>query len=729
MTDATRTAPGAVKSLLHIAAAFGFAIVQPGYDLLARYPEFFVARKVGASEVLVAVAVLSLAIPVGLWLVSIALRWISVRLAHRYVALVIGLCAGAVVVQLAKQLSENSGTASILLGAVLGLAAALAYLRVPLVSSFLTLLSPAAVLFPVVFLFFSPVERALFSGQSEAMLGEVLGPEINSNTPVVFVVFDELPTASLMAQDRTIDGSAFPAFAALAREANWYRNATTVAAGSLNAIPAILTGRYPDHTFIPNAVDYPENVFAMLGRSYSVYSQEPITGLCSPFICSTPAGQSLWRALELLGSDLWVIYQHLLLPDSYTASLPAINENWMGFAGEAPAFEQIKIDKTDMSGTQIVHEIKKRSKDRVITASGQDYGAVFDEALDKLVAGNPRFLHFQHVQLPHVPWRYLPSGKQYRDMFVDGKEGNDKWINAQPWLMAQGLQRHLLQVKYVDALLGKLLDKLREIGAYDDALIIVTADHGASFKMGALRRTTTPQNIAEIAGVPLLVKFPGQATGKIVEDFVETVDIVPTIAQVLGIQAPWPMDGFSLLDGSPPRERKISVRSIYGQPQYLEHTGLKDREWLLDFKAEWFGPGNRIDNLFALGPGGRFVGRDIATLNAGSGNQYAATLRRPAQYERVYLHTLYSPSRVLGRIQSMDAIMADNQTILVGINGIIHGSGQLFTRDLEDGHFSVMVPSAPFHEGPNEVTLFLVDDAANPEASLVRIPIIAPEEE
>ena len=177
MTDATRTAPGAVKSLLHIAAAFGFAIVQPGYDLLARYPEFFVARKVGASEVLVAVAVLSLAIPFGLWLVSIALRWISVRLAHRYVALVIGLCAGAVVVQLAKQLSENSGTASILMGAVLGLAAALAYLRVPLVSSFLTLLSPAAVLFPVVFLFFSPVERALFSGQSEAMLGEVLGPE------------------------------------------------------------------------------------------------------------------------------------------------------------------------------------------------------------------------------------------------------------------------------------------------------------------------------------------------------------------------------------------------------------------------------------------------------------------------------------------------------------------------------------------------------------------------
>jgi len=705
------TSPGTLAALLHIAGAVGVAFIQPGYDLLSHYPEFFVARKIDAMPVVIAVVVMSLAIPLVLWLALLAMRLVSRPLAKLYLATVIGVCGGAVVVQLLKSGNDPSGILSLLLGGAVAVAVSFAYLRIQVVSSFCSLLSPAAIVFPTLFLFFSPVSKTLFPPPDESLSGEVIGPEISSTTPVVFIVFDELPTASLMAQDRSIDTQAFPAFAALAQNANWYRNATTVAAGSLNAIPAILTGRYPNHTYIPSAIDYPENVFSLLGNSYSVLAQEPITALCPPVVCSLQATQPLHESLPSLGRDLWVIYQHLLLPEKYTESLPAINENWMGFTDEPAQFEPVEFDKRDMTGAQIVHEIKKQSKERVIAASGKDYGASFEEALLELSPGKTQFLHFQHIQLPHVPWRYLPSGQQYRDMFVDGKEGNDKWIDEQPWLMAQCLQRHMLQVKYVDGLLGKLLSRLKEIDAYDDALIIVTADHGASFKMGALRRTTTQENMAEIAGVPLFVKLPGQRRGQVIEDFVETVDIVPTIADVLNIEAPWEMDGYSLLDDAAPRDRKINVRSIYGQPMYLEQTDLQQREWLLNFKTEWFGADNEIKNLFAFGRGRDYVGRATDSLNADNDQGIRANLNRPAQYAQVYLHIPYSPSRVLGRIESTDQPMANNRTLLVGINGVIHGAGQLFTKNKEDGHFSVMVPSAPFQAGANEVTLYLLDES------------------
>lgn len=705
------------SALLQLAGAVGIAIVQPGYDLLGRYPQFFVARKIETQELLIAVGVLSLVLPLALWLIAMALRLVGRRIYTYYLALVMGVLAAAVVIQLLKSTETLSGEQNLWIGAVVVVVAAAAYLRIGMIATFLQLLSPAAVLFPVLFLFFSPVSKVLFGAQGwlwgPIVENEVVGPKVASTTPVILVVFDELPTPSLMARNGSIDAKSFPAFASLANDATWYRNATTVAAGSLNAIPAILTGRYPVHTYIPNAIDYPENIFSLLGRSYRIVSHEPITGLCAEYFCSAPPPVGLRAGLEALGSDLKVIYGHLLLPNEYAESLPAIDENWMDFSPEPPEFEPVTIDKARKNDQEVVHAIKKQVRDRVIKASGQDYGAVFEASLEDIAMGDQRLLYFQHVQLPHVPWRYLPSGKRYKETFVNGKEGRDQWINEQPWLMAQGLQRHLLQVKYVDGLLGKLVAKLRDSGIYDDALIIVTADHGASFKMGAKRRSTTPNNMPEIAGVPLLIKLPGQQQSDVSEKFVETVDIVPTIADVLGIKVPWGMDGFSLLDTDAPGDRGITVRSIYGYPMALAQDDLQQREWILEFKAQWFGveedPGDGIENLFAMGPGKTYLGRAAESLNAQPLDTLQASLVRPAQYQKVYLHSPFSPARVTGQLLSQDFVPENNETLLVAVNGVVQGSGQVFTKEEEAGHFSIMVPSASFVAGANAMDLYWLD--------------------
>src|SRR4030095_13255148 len=91
-------------------------------------------------------------------------------------------------------------------------------------------------------------------------------------------------------------------------------------------------------------------------------------------------------------------------------------------------------------------------------------------------------------------------------------------------------QRHLAQVGYVDHLLGDLMKRLRQFGMYDNALVIVTSDHGASYREGRLRRQPQEgRNISDILPVPLFVKLPGQKSGEVVDRFVETVDILPTI--------------------------------------------------------------------------------------------------------------------------------------------------------------------------------------------------------
>ena len=90
--------------------------------------------------------------------------------------------------------------------------------------SFVTVLSPAPLIVLLLFLVVSPVRGLLFPS---AAGGAVAGPS-RSAVPIVHVVLDELPQATLADADGRIDAELFPNFARLAEESTWYRNATTV---------------------------------------------------------------------------------------------------------------------------------------------------------------------------------------------------------------------------------------------------------------------------------------------------------------------------------------------------------------------------------------------------------------------------------------------------------------------------------------------------------------------
>jgi arylsulfatase A-like enzyme len=93
-----------------------------------------------------------------------------------------------------------------------------------------------------------------------------------------------------------------------------------------------------------------------------------------------------------------------------------------------------------------------------------------------------------------------------------------------------------------DARIGRLLDRLRAAGLYDDTLVVFSADHGEGLFSHEFSHVGAPYD--ELVRVPLIVKLPGgAAAGRRVAEQVRLVDVVPTVLQEAGLPAPERIDG------------------------------------------------------------------------------------------------------------------------------------------------------------------------------------------
>ena len=136
----------------------------------------------------------------------------------------------------------------------------------------MSVLSPAIIIFPVLFLIFSPVKKILLP--KEVTVTDT--QEIKSDTPIIFVIFDEFPLISLMDENHNIDPIRYPNFSALASESNWYRNYTINAPYTTSSIATTLTGKYTKEPHLLTSEEYPDNLFALLGGTYSIKAIESI---------------------------------------------------------------------------------------------------------------------------------------------------------------------------------------------------------------------------------------------------------------------------------------------------------------------------------------------------------------------------------------------------------------------------------------------------------------------
>ena len=231
------------------------------------------------------------------------------------------------------------------------------------------------------------------------------------------------------------------------------------------------------------------------------------------------------------------MWLHIVLPENLTEELPPVVGEWAEFgqAREAPK--------------------------PGIRRGREGWFAEFLSAIDR----QPARMHVIHLVLPHMPFEYVPSGRRYSapDFQNTRVQGSLLFDKASAALADTVHQRHLAQVGYADRLVGDLIARLRSTGAYDDALVILTSDHGASYREGRRRRDPRPaqQNLSDILQVPLFIKLPGQQQGEVVDRIVETVDIFPTILDVVGAKTSYRLDGRSLIDGRDPGRRSFFLRS------------------------------------------------------------------------------------------------------------------------------------------------------------------------
>ena len=601
--------PGSLETAgLHLAGLSAVAVAQPVFDLLSRNVEFFAVR--GSTRWDIVFFALGLVVIPPLVLLTLeALAGLVHGLAATILHLVfVGGLVGLILLQVIRGVDASS-LVLIAAAAAVGVAAALLYARAKPARMLLTVLGAAPIVFLVLFLFVSPTSRLVLEDAPEPRLAEV-----PATAPVVMVVFDELPTVSLMDSDGEIDAVRYPNFARLAGDATWYRNATTVHEWTTGAVPPMLTGNFPEDDELPLYLDHPDNLFTLLGGAYDLHAQESQAHLCPQSLCDEDREPLVQRVGSLL-SDLSIVYGHLVLPEETSRRLPSISTAWRGFGGDGP----------------VVRLQQGPSQPGGRPAAYTERGAEVQEFVDGLEREERPTLSFLHVLLPHHPWEYLPNGKVYAaNLGFQPGMVDERWM-GDPELATQGWQRHLLQVGYTDLALGRIVDRLEETGLYDDALVVVVADHGVSFRPHGERRRVHPGNLEEIAFVPLFVKAPGQARGEVVDDHVRTIDLLPTMADILGVEIPWQTDG--RLDPRTGRrgDRRGSRHLLRRGGRRRRRRARRARDRLLARQIALFGEGNEspASTRSARGPSSSAGASTRSTSLPAAGRPSRATGRAP----------------------------------------------------------------------------------------------------
>jgi arylsulfatase A-like enzyme len=166
------------------------------------------------------------------------------------------------------------------------------------------------------------------------------------------------------------------------------------------------------------------------------------------------------------------------------------------------------------------------------------------------------FLHTYETHHPYTPDPALLAlmdpdygGSLPDDIGVDLlKRINDGEMEIDDADLDHVIAAYDAELRSVDAAFGKLVDFLEQEGLYDDAVILVTSDHGEEFGEHGFVGWHSHSLYDELLRVPLLVKLPGsRGGGRSVAAQVRGIDLAPTILDELGLTIPESFEGTSLL--------------------------------------------------------------------------------------------------------------------------------------------------------------------------------------
>jgi hypothetical protein len=684
--------PGLAKEALwhlaNLAVLWTFAVAQPLFDLLGDNPEFFAARGSSGFDIIsfsVLLVVLPPLLGLGIELLFRPLGRPFFKGAH---VVLIGLLVTLIAAQALKKAIDASDGLLIGLSVAIGAALALLYARAEPVRSFLNVLTPAPLVFLLLFLLGSPVSKLAFPDEAGA---RTVGGITNAN--VVVVLLDELPSNTLVDENDELDTVRFPGFAELAKNATWFKNAFTIYDSTERAQPAIMDGNLPARDKLPISADHPNSMFSLFAKTHRLNVSEEATSVCSRDLCKdTRPDEPYGDRISSMSEDLGLVWLHVVSPPGIEADLNSVSENWGDFGGDAGAG----------SGTSSSDQNRGHARENL--AGGRK--ARFEDWIADIKPGQRPSLNFKHTLLPHVPWQFIPDGRRYRRQPNDAVPGmSNQSYNSQDQLDVL-LQRHFLQTGFADLMLQELWRHLKREGMWDDSLIVVAADHGMAFVKGRRdRRRLDAQNYGEIAPIPLFVKAPGQKKGEENDAYVETIDILPTILDLLNVNPKVEMDGHSAFSDVVQRRRDLRIleRNTF-KPLELSVAQFEARKALVrEHNHRLFGTGSDgPDRIYRIGPHQELIGKP-APPGQGEGS---VDIRDAGDYANVDTKSDFLPTHPVGSLEGG----TPGRDIAVAVNGRVAAVGRTFTlAEGEEGEFfSVMIPPGSLRDGRNRVEVYEV---------------------
>jgi len=299
-----------------------------------------------------------------------------------------------------------------------------------------------------------------------------------------------------------------PVLDELARQATVYDRAVTTTSWTLPSHISMLTGLYPSHhgAGVRRAdLLEPEVTLVELLRGHGYFS----AGFAGGALCASRFGLArgfqIYRdpdAFETRGDRL--TDYALALLEEHAANGEGTNGN-----GSAPLF--LFVNYFDPHAPlQAPEELQER---------------MGVPALREALAGSP-------------VWQRIAAGEKGWEEVVQ----EDRSVRDAGRELARALYR--AEVAFMDRQVGRLLDGLRRHGLYDEAMIVVVADHGELLGEGGYYGHAGRLD-PELVEVPLMVKHPHQTEPQRVSSLVSVTDVFPTLLEAAGIEPP-PSDGSPL---------------------------------------------------------------------------------------------------------------------------------------------------------------------------------------
>jgi hypothetical protein len=687
-----------VQRNTHLFVLCAFAIAQPLFAKLGPAPGYFAAHSLGAYDIVWFAVALVVVPPLVLMLVEAVAR-IAGRRARWIVHLLIVAALAALIV-----LPPLGGLTSLLayaLAALIGVAFAYAYARWRGVRTVLSVLVFAPVLFVLVFLFASPT-RHLVSGDSK----DAWQASSSFRPPIVFIQFDALPALLLQTANHQVDAKRFPNFAKLERDGVWYRNASNVHENTVFSVPSFVDGKLPRKGITPTVQDHYPNLFTVLGPSYRMNVAEEATSLC-PYEYCRDGGAKPGTFFD----DTRVVFNQIVRPEGDRENLPSISDRWRAF---------------ESGPLQASFKTRKKTPEFVIRHLHSGRIGRFDRWLEKVGSGGsfPE-LDYIHMFLPHEPREFIPDGRRYvtPDSALEGPPAYDN-----RFLSEQGEQRTILQLGYTDRVVGQVIAKLRRLGIYDDAMVVVVADHGESFLPekatpagpfvpGHLgyRRAVNRRNLADISSIPMFIKYPkGHGPSGTDNRVVRSVDVFPTILGRLGIEPPR-IDGRDMNGDGYRGNRSVRVATTFdGIVRMGVRSWERERDVSLSRRLRLFGSGSR--SAYKAGPRPDMVGRPVADFDFSPTpvDPVRATVDGAERFRNVNPVSPVCLCQIGGRIEGADPA---GMKLAVAINGRIAAIGVGFAdRGKKKLNWAVMVPPSAYHDGANTVQVLRITGSRRLEA-------------